>query len=197
MSPSNELYTSDYHKKIEIEESPQAERLAQWITDVCQLDQLAKVTDFGCSTGIYIRALRARGILASGVENSRAALDNKVCEHVEMGDITTHCEIRWACDGGLCIEVAEHIDPASSDDVIRCLVRHTRKWLIFSAAVPGQGGVGHINCQPKDYWIEKFEKRGWVVDHIKTLSLLKFMGAGYHLGWFIQNAMFLRPLRRS
>jgi hypothetical protein len=31
---------------------------------------------------------------------------------------------------------------------------------VFSAAHPGQGGTGHINEQPKSYWIERFQRAG-------------------------------------
>jgi hypothetical protein len=33
---------------------------------------------------------------------------------------------------------------------------------VFSAAIPGQGGVNHINEQPPKYWVEKFWRRGFV-----------------------------------
>ncbi len=33
--------------------------------------------------------------------------------------------------------------------------------MLFSAAIPCQGGFDHINEQPQDYWIEKFKKRGF------------------------------------
>ena len=29
--------------------------------------------------------------------------------------------------------------------------------MVFTVAQPGQGGKGHINEQPLNYWIEKFE----------------------------------------
>ena len=35
--------------------------------------------------------------------------------------------------------------------------------ILFSAAIPFQGGVKHINEQWPDYWIEKFTARGYVV----------------------------------
>ena len=35
--------------------------------------------------------------------------------------------------------------------------------MLFSAAVPGQGGTGHLNEQWPRYWIDRFEARGWSV----------------------------------
>ena len=34
--------------------------------------------------------------------------------------------------------------------------------VFFSAAEPGQNGVGHINCQPMEYWTEKFVEKGYI-----------------------------------
>jgi len=34
--------------------------------------------------------------------------------------------------------------------------------VLFSAALPGQGGVGHINEQPLSYWRSLFAKHGYV-----------------------------------
>ena len=193
-APAEVTYDATYHKKIELEETPQAERLGLYIANVFKP---ARATDFGCSTGIYVRSLLANGVQAQGVESSPEAVANAVTPHVTLGDITSHCEIKWMCDLVLCIEVAEHIPGEKADDLIRCLVRHTRHWLVFSAAIPGQGGHGHINCQNKRYWIDKFERRGWIVDYVETASLLRSMAAGYVMGWFIQNAMVLRPVHRA
>jgi hypothetical protein len=190
-----DLYSLDYHRKIELEETPMAERLAQYIKN--RFDPV-HATDYGCSTGIYVRELIAQGIDAMGFDNSQAAIDHCVCPNIEQVDITDSSAVglRYA-DLGLCIEVAEHIPERNADDLMRFLLRHTKHWLIFSAAVPGQGGVGHVNCQPRDYWITKFEKRGWVVDLVETCAMVETMACGYHLGWFVNNAMVLRPIRRG
>ena len=40
--------------------------------------------------------------------------------------------------------------------------------VLFSAAIPGQGGEAHINEQWQDYWAERFAKKGYVtVDCIR------------------------------
>ena len=40
--------------------------------------------------------------------------------------------------------------------------------ILFSAAIPGQGGTHHVNEQWPSYWIEKFAARGYVpVDCIR------------------------------
>jgi len=58
----------------------------------------------------------------------------------------------------LSLEVAEHIPPEFQEELISRLAAATKKYLVFSAARPGQGGTGHIDGSMKDrsWWIEKF-----------------------------------------
>jgi hypothetical protein len=37
--------------------------------------------------------------------------------------------------------------------------------IVFTAAPPGQGGTGHLNEQPAEYWISRFARRGMRRDH--------------------------------
>ena len=61
----------------------------------------------------------------------------------------------------LCLEVAEHLSAAAADTLVDNLV-HLGDKIIFSAAVPNQGGQFHVNEQAADYWIAKFRARGFV-----------------------------------
>jgi hypothetical protein len=58
------------------------------------------------------------------------------------------------------LEVAEHIDERSSDTFVESLIKHGDV-LLFSAAIPGQGGQLHLNEQWPEYWQEKFARHGF------------------------------------
>ena len=60
----------------------------------------------------------------------------------------------------LCLETGEHLPEESADTLVNTCVKHSQT-IVFSAAVPGQAGKGHINCQPHEYWHEKFSDRGY------------------------------------
>ena len=64
-------------------------------------------------------------------------------------------------DLALSLEVAEHL-PAASADVFVDSLTALSDFVVFSAAIPGQGGRHHINEQWLEYWLERFEKRGYV-----------------------------------
>jgi len=57
-------------------------------------------------------------------------------------------------------EVAEHIPPQFHPQLIRSLAEASSKYLIFSAARPGQGGTGHVNesMHRAEWWIERFAR---------------------------------------
>ena len=94
----------------------------------------------------------------------------------------------------LCLEVAEHIETELSADVTKSVCDAVRQpgILIWSAAHPGQGGVGHINCQTKEYWQELIESNGLVRDKTMEQQMIEYISNGYHMGWFVQNAMIFK-----
>jgi hypothetical protein len=86
----------------------------------------------------------------------------------------------------LCLEVAEHLQPAVGDRLVKdlCSLAPT---VLFSAAVPGQGGVGHVNEQWPAYWVGRFAGHGfrcsgalrwrfWCDDRVES--------------WYRQNMLF-------
>jgi SAM-dependent methyltransferase len=67
------------------------------------------------------------------------------------------------------LEVAEHLSASAAGQFIDNLVNHG-KLILFSAAVPGQGGSYHINERPWQYWREQFAARGYeVFDFVRPL----------------------------
>jgi hypothetical protein len=70
-------------------------------------------------------------------------------------------------DAALPIEVAEHI-PAELATAFVEYLADVSDLVIFTAAQPGQGGPGHINEQPREYWIDKFAGCGFALDKTAT-----------------------------
>lgn len=63
-------------------------------------------------------------------------------------------------DLAVCLEVGEHLHPSAADTLIRelCSLSDTILW---SAAIPAQTGLGHVNEQWPVYWAEKFAANGF------------------------------------
>lgn len=184
-------YDVGYYDKINAEEAEQAQRLADLL-----LWKYApqSVLDVGCATGLYLKPFLDKGITASGVDYSKSAIADEVLQIprqlIKTIDITKQA-IGKTADLTLCIEVLEHI----AADAAKAAVDHiagTSDTIFFSAAQPGQGGVGHINCQPKAYWESHFEASGFNRDAKDEDYFRIIMSAGYHMGWLINNLMVFK-----
>ncbi len=173
-----------YHQ-IECEEGPFAKRLADWIS--CFLEP-STVLDVGCGPGTYVRALREMGVDAMGIDTDKRVVGQEHLLQQSLFDTKLQAELV------LCLEVAEHIDKDRADDVVNSIVDTVEPggMLIWSAAHPGQGGTGHINCQPKAYWDFRFKEAGLERDENMEAKLLDYIKSGYHMGWFLQNAMLYK-----
>lgn len=187
------MYSRDFHKSIENDEHPQAVRLADYIATHIRP---AVFLDFGCSTGLYLREVKARmtDVSAQGFEFAEDAVRYGLCSDIVQCDLTKPLTLTKRQNTlGLCLEVLEHIDDAHWLTVLTNITEPCDR-LIFSAAVPGQGGTGHINCRPKIDWIRRFHEVGWVVDVDATRHMQDVMRSGYHMGWFAWNAIVLVPV---
>ena len=181
-----EVNQISYHQ-IESEEGPFAERLAQWIaTELAPSSAL----DIGCGPGTYVRALRALGVEATGIDTDERVVGQ---EHLQQQSLF---ELERQADLAICLEVAEHI-PGEHNEAIAASVAAALLpggTLIWSAACPGQGGSGHINCQSKSYWANQLQAAGLERDEETEQALLSYIESGYHMGWFRQNGMvFYKP----
>jgi SAM-dependent methyltransferase len=68
------------------------------------------------------------------------------------------------------LEVAEHLRPETSETFVRSLVNHG-DIVLFSAAIPGQGGTQHINERPLEFWRGLFAQHGYrSYDFIRPLT---------------------------
>lgn len=121
------------------------------------------VLDIGCGAGAWLSVAHSLGLQdIAGVDG------NYVDRSLLLIDATkfTPCDISKPFDAGRsfdlvqCLEVAEHVPTESARTLVSNIVRHGRL-VMFSAAVPGQGGENHINEQPYDYWRNLFALHGY------------------------------------
>jgi 2-polyprenyl-3-methyl-5-hydroxy-6-metoxy-1,4-benzoquinol methylase len=175
------------YKQLAEEEKPFADRLAPWIKGYYKPQG---VLDLGCGPGIYTNALNEAGVNCLGVDSDPRVTDLK---YLAKGDIL-HLDGYYKTDLAICFEVAEHIDPQYSDDIVKSVISIIKSGgsLMWTAARPGQGGVGHINCRLKSYWEKKFIAAGLVLDAEAQTDCLAHCKRGYHMGWFVNNLLCFR-----
>lgn len=92
------------------------------------------------------------------------------------------------------IETAEHIEPEFSDVFLDTITRHAEERIIFTAAMPGQRGLHHVNCLPSYTWRDKFYERGWQYSPEDTYRLALFLSnAKQALHHIESNMQIFRP----
>lgn len=121
--------------------------------------------DIGCGSGTWAAAFAARfaGSEVRGVDGDYVDRDTL---QIDPADFRAHdlshplpADRRFGL--AISLEVAEHLPPASGPDLIRTLVAHSDH-ILFSAAIPGQGGEFHVNERPLEYWRGLFKDHGYV-----------------------------------
>jgi len=128
-----------------------------------ELVQPASVLDVGCATGTWLAEWSSAGVSdVLGVDGdyvNRSALQIPVDRFVPT-DLEHSFSLGRKFDLVQTLEVAEHLDEARADTFVQSLARHGDT-ILFSAAIPGQGGTHHVNEQWPSYWAEKFAKAGY------------------------------------
>ena len=170
------------YDELDAEEKPFAKRLVNWLAGYFQPES---VLDLGCGPGTYVDCFTDLGISCIGYDTDTRVegKDNLRCQSI--------FDLEHTADLVLCMEVAEHIDGTANKQIASTMFDALAPGgvLIWTAAKPGQGGVGHINCQTKDYWIEKLNHTGLIRNETIENKLIDFAKAGYHMGWFVQNLL--------
>ncbi len=156
---------------------------------VRQYLQPKSILDVGCGLGTWLSAAQSLGIAdIFGVEGPWAdpktiAIDQKL---VKILDLEKPIALGRRFDLALCLEIGEHLSPAAAPSLVQSLVSHADV-VLFSAAIPHQGGAHHVNEQFPDYWAPLFAKYGYhVVDCIRP----KIWYDREILWWLRQNILF-------
>jgi len=147
------------------------------------------VVDVGCGFGTWISVFEKEGVAdVLGIDST--AVDRRLLRIEEEKflpvDLSKSFTLPRRFDLAMSLEVAEHLPPESTDVFLDSLAALSDV-ILFSAAVPGQGGQGHINEHWQNWWARRFEERGFIaVDFLRW----KFWNETALFYWYRQN-MFL------
>lgn len=121
------------------------------------------VVDFGCGEGHWLSSFAERGVQeilgydGPHVDQSRLRIEPAA---FHVADLERAKPTDRPFDLAVSLEVAEHLSRAGGEHLLDALCGSSQL-VLFSAAVPGQGGTHHINEQWLEYWIDGFKRRGF------------------------------------
>ena len=130
-----------------------------------RLVQPQSVLDVGCGRGAWLKVFEQHGIhVRRGIDGHHVQQKGLLInphEFIAM-DLRSPFSLRKRFDLGVCLEVAEHLPQTTAPALVDFLTE-TAPIILFSAAVPGQGGTAHINEQWPDYWRHLFANRDYLL----------------------------------
>lgn len=157
---------------------------------------IESAVDFGCGVGTWLSVLREGGtkeILGMDgpwVEKDLLEIPSQNFRQVDMegGEIKLHRRYHLA----ISLELAEHLSPEVAKPFVKSLV-DASDFILFSAAIPFQGGKNHINERWPDYWGTLFGENGYAAfDFIRP----KVWNDQKIPAWYRQNTlMFVKHKR--
>jgi hypothetical protein len=121
--------------------------------------------DYGCGLGAWASVFESKGIQKfkcfdhPTLPKEKLLIQNK--ENFFPMDLEYELPEISKVDFCICIEVLEHFSDTKGRDIINFLTSSS-DLILFSAAIPNQKGVGHINEQRHNYWHNIFQSKGFM-----------------------------------
>ncbi len=125
------------------------------------------VVDVGCNTGGWLARFKQEGIEdIRGLDGEYVLSEDMLIARDEFLAVDFErdgpIDLGRRFDLALCLECIEHLDAKSGKRLINSLCALSDQ-IVFSAAIPGQLGVGHKNEQYPDYWKGIFEQHDYTM----------------------------------
>jgi SAM-dependent methyltransferase len=145
------------------------------------------VCDVGCGAGTWLKAALEAGatdVLGVDGEYARPSLLIPV-DKFQGRDLRERIVLPRAFDLVISLEVAEHLPRERSASFVEDLTRLAPA-VLFSAAIPYQGGTAHINERWQSFWAAEFVRYGFVLHDVIRPAI--WDNADVEL-WYRQNTM--------
>jgi hypothetical protein len=158
-----DIYNDLHSNQLSEQEAVNAASAERILGIVMNYYHPASLLDVGCGLGTWLKVARSRGISdirgieGAWLDNFRLQVDPSL---LGVQDLEKGFDLGRRFDLVICLEVAEHISASAAEHFIASLTRHAPV-VLFSAAIPYQGGHHHVNEQILPYWAERFARFGF------------------------------------
>ena len=154
------VYNTDFYTYIDDGSRASARTVAPLLLGEMTI---ASLLDVGAGHGAWAAEWMAAGVADVRAVDGDYVRTNQLVIPVDCfqaHDLTTPLDLGRRYDLVQSLEVAEHLPRAKAATFVETLTRHGDV-VLFSAAVPHQGGEHHVNEQPPEYWRQLFAKHGY------------------------------------
>jgi SAM-dependent methyltransferase len=151
--------------------------------------QPKSVIDIGCGLGNFLFSFKELGVSdVLGIDGSWVKKHKRSIYLAETEFLEHNLELPLQLDKKydlvLSLEVAEHLDENSAKIFVKNLV-NAGDVIVFSAAIPSQGGQNHINEQWQSYWCKLFSDEDYELKDIIRPNLWHHKKIPW---WYRQNS---------
>jgi SAM-dependent methyltransferase len=157
---SRERYTTQFYSERDAGSLTSAKTV---LSLLYRFYQPRSVIDVGCGRGTWLAAAESLGsVELKGVDGAWGQQLELASRNIEFEPVDFEQGFGSGSGYDLCIsvEVAEHISQGRAKQFIESLCRRSDV-IVFSAAIPDQGGTHHVNEQWPSYWIRLFDQQGY------------------------------------
>jgi hypothetical protein len=146
------------------------------------------VCDVGCGAGTWLRCWRENGIEdvlgidGDYVDRTQLAIP---AANFQAADLRHPIHSTRCFDLVMSLEVAEHLPQERAESFVADLTA-LAPVVLFSAAVPGQAGTGHINERWQSYWADLFDQAGYAAFDVVRPGIWDDEGVEF---WYRQNTL--------
>ncbi len=156
------FYDRDFY---EMQMAGSARTASVVVPTVLELFPVQSVCDVGCGVGTWLSAFARCGV------SDLVGLDGDYVERAMLQipatqfrptDLEKPIRLERKFDLAVSLEVAEHLSPSRAESFVEDLT-YLSPIILFSAALPNQGGVNHINEKWPSWWANIFSRHGFGV----------------------------------
>ena len=164
------------------------------VPEILKLVNPKSVVDIGCGLGNFLHVFKKNGVKEVLGVNGPWVEKNLLFEYIEPeefleANLEKEIVLNKKFDLVVSLEVAEHLAEDAAENYVNTLV-NAGNIILFSAALPGQGGQNHLNEQWLTYWEKLFLKHNYVIhDVIRPI----IWDNPKIRSWYKQNMVLITP----
>lgn len=180
-----EDYQEGFYKALDETAGPSARIILPMLL---QHFRFASAVDIGCGDGGWLAALQQCGVSdIQGIDGPwHSGQSLKILSgNFQRAHLDQPLNLGRQFDLAISLEVAEHLHQERASDFVAELTG-LAPVVLFSAAIPGQGGLNHFNERWPAYWAELFARHGYVAIDLFRAAIWNNPQVAW---WYKQNIL--------